>query len=105
MQEHDRPFPALKQSLVAGAIAERNVDARGVPSASFDDAAGLQAKTWVFAMIPMLALVTAALYGFRRYFFEHLIFATHLLDVRDGVDAGRDGCRLGDCRRGSRASG
>jgi hypothetical protein len=77
-QEHDRPFPALKQSLVAGAIADRDVT-REEFERSFDDAAGLQAKTWIFALIPMLALVTAALYGFHRYFFEHLILATHLL--------------------------
>ena len=77
-QEHDRPFPALKQSLVAGAIADRDVT-REEFERSFDDAAGLQAKTWIFALIPIMALVTAALYGFRRYFFEHLILATHLL--------------------------
>ena len=28
-------------------------------------------------MIPILAIVMALLYGFRRYFFEHLVFATH----------------------------
>jgi hypothetical protein len=77
-QEHDRPFPALKQSLVAGAMADRNLT-REEFERSFDDAAGLQAKTWIFVLIPMLALVTAALHGFRRYFFEHLILATHLL--------------------------
>jgi hypothetical protein len=78
VQEHDRPFPAFKQALVAQAIADRDLD-REEFRRSFDEAAGLQAKTWVFAMIPTLALVTAALYGFRRYYFEHLIFATHLL--------------------------
>jgi hypothetical protein len=76
VQEHDRPFPAFKQALVAQAIADRDLD-REEFSRAFDEAAGLQAKTWVFAMIPALALVTAALYGFRRYYFEHLIFATH----------------------------
>jgi hypothetical protein len=78
VQEHDRPFPALKQSIVTRAIATRSV-AREEFRRSFDDAAGLQGKTWVFAMIPLFAIATAVLYGFRRYFFEHLIFATHVL--------------------------
>jgi hypothetical protein len=29
-------------------------------------------------MIPMFALVLALLYGFRRYFFVHLIFSAHV---------------------------
>jgi hypothetical protein len=29
-------------------------------------------------MIPVFAMGLAIVYGFRRYFFEHLIFATHL---------------------------
>ena len=78
VQEHDRPFPALKQSLVADAMATRNVE-HDEFRRSFDDAAGLQAKTWVFAMIPLIAVVTATLYGFRRLFYEQLIFATHFL--------------------------
>ena len=28
-------------------------------------------------MIPVLALCVAVAYGFRRFYFEHLIFATH----------------------------
>ena len=76
VQENDPPFPAFKRALVAEAIAERKLEREEFRRA-FDDAAGLQAKTWVFVMIPALALVTAALYGFRRYYFEHLIFATH----------------------------
>ena len=78
VQEHDPPFPAFKRALVVSAMAER-ARPRDEFRRSFDDAAGLQAKTWVFAMIPLLALVTAALYGFRRVFFGHLIFATHFL--------------------------
>jgi hypothetical protein len=78
VQEHDRPFPALKRSLVASAISARAVDHEEFRR-SFDDAAGLQGKTWVFAMIPLFAIATAGLYGFRRYFFAHLIFATHVL--------------------------
>ena len=59
-------------------MAERTVE-REAFRRSFDDNAGLQAKTWIFTMIPLIAVVTAALYGFRRFFFEHLIFATHFL--------------------------
>lgn len=77
-QQHDPPFPAFKRSLIAGAIERRALSPEEFRH-SFDDAAGLQAKTWVFAMIPLFALVTAALYGFRRYLFEQLIFATHTL--------------------------
>jgi len=78
VQETNAPFVELKRGLVASAMTERALD-RDQFERSFDDAAGLQAKTWVFAMIPLLAVVTAAVYGFRRYFFEHLIFATHVL--------------------------
>jgi len=78
VQEHDRPFPAFKRSLVADALAEQAV-AHDEFRASFDDNAGLQAKTWIFTMIPLVAVATAALYGFRRVFFAHVIFATHFL--------------------------
>jgi len=78
VQEHDPPFPAFKQSLVENAMAKRTVE-RETFRRSFDDNAGLQAKTWIFTMIPLIAVVTAALYGFRRFFVEHLIFATHFL--------------------------
>jgi hypothetical protein len=46
---------------------------------SFNANAGVQAKTWIFLIIPMLALLMAILYGFRRYYFEHLVFSTHFL--------------------------
>jgi hypothetical protein len=78
VQMTNGPFVELKRSLVASAMTGRALDREDFRR-SFDDSAGLQAKTWVFAMIPLLAVVTAAVYGFRRYFFEHLIFATHVL--------------------------
>lgn len=78
VQEHDPPFPAFKRSLVANAMAERTVEREDFRR-SFDDNAGLQAKSWIFTMIPLIAVATAALYGFRRFFVEHLIFATHFL--------------------------
>jgi hypothetical protein len=48
----------------------------------FDRNAALQAKTWIFTMIPAYALLLAVLYGFRRFFFEHLVFATHFMARR-----------------------
>jgi len=30
-------------------------------------------------MVPAYAICLAVLYGFRRYFFEHLVFATHFV--------------------------
>jgi Protein of unknown function (DUF3667) len=45
----------------------------------FDRNAAVQAKTWIFMMIPAYALLLAVVYGFRRYFFEHLVFATHFM--------------------------
>lgn len=76
VQEHDQPFPRMKQVMVADTMAERGVG-RTEFETSFNDTAGVQGKTWLFAMIPLLAVCLAAIYGFRRYVFEHLIFATH----------------------------
>jgi ethanolamine transporter EutH len=66
----------LKQAKVAEAKAYRTITEEAFEE-KFDSAAGLQAKTWIFTMIPLLALCLAVLFGFRRYFFEHLVFATH----------------------------
>ena len=45
----------------------------------FDRNAAIQAKTWIFMMIPAYALLLAVLYGFKGYFFEHIVFATHFM--------------------------
>ena len=50
VQERDPPFPAFKRARVAEAIAGRRTPAPEFRRA-FDEAAGLQSKTWVFAMI------------------------------------------------------
>src|SRR5262245_38895558 len=76
VQLHDPPFVSLKQAKVAEAIAYRTITEEAFEE-KFDSAAGLQAKTWIFSMIPLLALCLAVVFGFRRYFFEHLVFATH----------------------------
>jgi len=76
VQEHDPPFAAMKRAMVAKALEESNLT-RQEFTREFNANAGTQGKSWVFAMIPALALCLAALYGFRRYLFEHLVFAAH----------------------------
>lgn len=75
-QEHDKPFPEMKSAMVARAIEHGNLTREEFAKA-FDSNAGAQGKTWIFAMIPALAFWLAVVYGFRRYYFEHLVFATH----------------------------
>jgi hypothetical protein len=71
------PFAAAKQRMAAGAQATRGLD--DVEFAKeFDRSMATNAKSWIFMMIPVFAAGLAVVYGFRRYFFEHLIFATHL---------------------------
>ena len=77
VQEHDPPFAATKRAMVEQAMSYRTIT-REAFAAEFDSTAGVQGKTWVFSMIPAFALCVAVLYGFRRYFFEHLVFATHI---------------------------
>jgi len=80
VQEHDWPAAALKRGMVAQAIEKSGVT-REEFTRQFDQNAGVQAKTWIFSMIPAFAICMAALYGFRRYFFEHLVFSTHFYTV------------------------
>ena len=70
------PFAALKRAMVAKDIERRGIE-REEFTREFDQNAGAQSKTWVFSMIPAFALCLAVVYGFRRYYFEHLVFATH----------------------------
>ena len=76
VQEHDPPLAATKRAMVATAI-ERSGLTRQEFTREFNSNATVQGKTWVFAMIPILALCLSVIYGFRRYTFEHLVFATH----------------------------
>lgn len=76
IQERDPPFAAQKRAIAADA-QERSGKSREEFSSEFDRTAGLQAKTWIFSMIPVYALLLTVLYGFRRYYVEHLVFATH----------------------------
>jgi hypothetical protein len=76
IQEHDPPFVQLKRGMVTTAI-EHSGMSREEFTKAFDRNASTQGKTWVFSMIPVFALVLMLLYGFRRYYFEHLVLATH----------------------------
>lgn len=76
VQERIGPFAAAKRQLIADEILKRGLT-RPEFEHAFDARTSLQAKTLIFAMIPVMALVAAAVYGFRRYFFECLVFSTH----------------------------
>lgn len=76
VQEHLAPLRQMKRAMVADAIAHKGVT-REAFELSFNSSANSNSKTWVFVMIPAFAACLAAVYGFRRYFFAHLVFATH----------------------------
>ncbi|MEO8484149.1 MAG: DUF3667 domain-containing protein [Acidobacteriota bacterium] len=76
IQEQDPPFTAFKQARVTSAIVKSGLNHEEF-GREFNAAAGTQGKTWILVMIPAFAGCLAALYGFRRYFFEHLVFAAH----------------------------
>ena len=76
VQENSIPFSQWKRDIVAEEIHHRQVSREEFQKA-FNSSASVQAKTWVFAMIPLFALICAGLYGFRRYYLEHLIFGVH----------------------------
>jgi len=71
-------MPELKQRMVENAKTQKAMDDEEFER-EFDRTAGVQAKTWVISMIPAYAICLALLYGFRRYFFEHLVFSTHFV--------------------------
>jgi hypothetical protein len=75
--QNSPPFAGAKRALVAQAQARVGLD-DGEFQKEFEHESARHAKSWIFVMIPMFALVFAALFGFRRYFFEHLIFSTHV---------------------------
>jgi hypothetical protein len=76
IQERDPPFAATKRAMAAEAQSHGG-KTREEFVKEFDRTAGVQAKTWIFSMIPVYALLLMVVYGFRRYYFEHLVFATH----------------------------
>src|SRR5215467_6098563 len=70
-------FASQMQAAAAKAQARTHMDDADFEK-EFARTAAIQSKTWIFLMIPMFAAELALLYGFRRYFFEHLIFSTHI---------------------------
>lgn len=76
IQEQNPPFATTKR-LMAAEAQSHSGKTRDEFVREFDRTAGVQAKTWIFSMIPLYALLLTVLYGFRRYYFEHLVFATH----------------------------
>jgi len=75
--QNSPPFADAKRALVAQTQARLGLDDHEFQK-EFEHESATQAKSWIFVMIPIFALVLAALFGFREYFFEHLIFATHV---------------------------
>ena len=71
-------IPELKQRMADNTKTQKGLSDEEFER-EFDRNAAVQAKTWVFSMIPAYAICLAVLYGFRRYFFEHLVFATHFV--------------------------
>lgn len=71
------PYSAYARAKVDKAVLEKRTTLREY-EARFDAIIENHAKTLVFLMIPMFALLMQALYWRAgRYFVEHLVFATH----------------------------
>jgi len=71
------PYSAYARAKVDKAVLEKRTTLREY-AARFDAIIENQAKTLVFLMIPMFALLMQALYWRSgRYFVEHLVFSTH----------------------------
>lgn len=75
------PYKQSARRLVSEVLDRRHV-AFEEYAASFDATIQNQAKTLVIVMVPMFAAVLVPLYWRRRRFFvEHLVFATHFYSV------------------------
>lgn len=73
------PYSPLVRPMVGWEIGERGVS-EASHTALFDATITANAKTLVIVMVPMFALVLALLFARgRRYFVEHMVFATHLV--------------------------
>ncbi len=75
---------ATLYSAWARRLVEGEIRRRGIPpetyAAQFDAVIAAHAKTLVIALVPLFAIVAAALlWRRRRYFVEHLVFATHFI--------------------------
>ncbi|HKP72912.1 MAG TPA: DUF3667 domain-containing protein [Pyrinomonadaceae bacterium] len=74
---HMLPYSRTARALVERRLVERNISYEDY-RARFDAAIENQAKSLVVVMVPLFALALHALYWrSRRYYVEHLVFATH----------------------------
>ncbi len=73
------PYSPAVRDLVREAVERKGVTLEAY-GAQFDTTIQNQAKTLVILMAPMFALALLLLYR-RRYFVEHLVFATHFYAV------------------------
>ena len=75
------PYSAGVRHMVRDSVARKGVTLEQY-GADFDATIKNQARTLVIVMVPMLALALVPLYWRRRrYFVEHLVFATHFYSV------------------------
>lgn len=72
---HQMPYSPLAREIVDGAVRGKGVSLREYEPL-FNATIDAQASTLVVAMVPMLALLLAAMHR-RRYFAQHLVFSVH----------------------------
>lgn len=78
---HHLPYSGAVRPMVVAEVARRGIDPREY-ALLFDATIASQAKVLVFLFIPLFALLLhAAHLRSRRYFAEHLVFATHFVAV------------------------
>ncbi len=75
------PYSPLVEPWVAAEVARRGGDLEAY-RAVFDAAVDAHARTLAFLLVPIFALlVTMVFWRPRRYFVQHLVFATHFVAV------------------------
>lgn len=72
---HHLPYSPLARQIVGRTVNAKGVSAREY-ELLFNATIDAQARTLVVAMVPLLALLIAAMHR-RRYFVEHLVFSLH----------------------------
>ncbi|HEX8362718.1 MAG TPA: DUF3667 domain-containing protein [Longimicrobium sp.] len=75
------PYSPLVEPWIAAEVARRGGDLEAY-RAMFDAAVDAHARTLAFLLVPIFALlVTLVFWRPRRYFVQHLVFATHFVSV------------------------
>jgi hypothetical protein len=76
---NETPYSLWARRVVAAEIQRRGVSPQAY-ALEFNAVIASHAKTLVIVLVPLFALVTAALlWRRRRYFVEHLVFSTHFI--------------------------